>query len=386
MNDVQNGFEFSMTGDSLLNKNIVNLLMIVFIISGWGFIAYGVNSLLDKQPTVLKAPADFLKRGNSTTLHFEPHSKTITIGMIGDILLHHPLFTYDNYDFAFAGVKDKLIGIDFLLANQESMPGGKELGLSGYPSFNSPKHIIRDLKVNGVDMISIANNHTIDRKEAGLRKAIGHIKEYNMPYVGAYTSIEDKSANRILEVDGIQIGVLSYTYGTNGNPVPHGKEYLVSLIDRERMQKEISHLSELVDVVVVSMHWGNEYQLAPSQGQEELAQFVSDAGADIIFGHHPHVLQKYDEVGKTKVFYSLGNFYSAQQFDSTNIGGIARVTVTKTEVAGKYYTEVLDPVFYPTAVKRDDKKRFVVVPLRNAGTSAMYDEGWIGKHLGVPSW
>ncbi|WP_203245878.1 CapA family protein [Sporosarcina beigongshangi] len=369
-----------------MKRKIVYTLMIVFIISGWGFIAYSANNLLDKQPIVVKAPADFVKRGNLTALHYEPHSTTISIGMIGDILLHHPLFTYDNYDFAFAGVKDKLMGIDFLLANQESMPGGKELGLMGYPSFNSPKHIIRDLKANGVDMVSIANNHTIDRKEAGLRKALEHIKEYDMPYVGAYISFEDRAAHRTIEIEGIQIGVLSYTYGTNGNPVPRGKEYLVSLIDRERMQKEISHLSELVDVVVVSMHWGNEYQLTPSQGQEELAQFVSNAGADIIFGHHPHVLQKYEEVGKTKVFYSLGNFYSAQQFDSTNIGGIAKVSVAKIEVAGQSFVEIADPQFYPTAVKKDDKKRFVVVPLRNAGTSAMYDEEWVGRHIGVPSW
>lgn len=375
-----------MTGDNLVKRNSVHAIMILFIIFGWGFIAYGVNSLLDKQPRAVKVPADFTQRGNLTALKFETRSTTITIGMIGDILLHHPLFTYDNYDFAFAGVKDKLTGIDFLLANQESMPGGKELGLTGYPSFNSPKHIIRDLKSNGVDMVSIANNHTIDRKEAGLRKAIEHIKEYDMPYVGAYTSIEDRASYRIKEIDGIRIGVLSYTYGTNGNPVPRGKEYLVSLIERERMQEEIGHLSGLVDVVVVSMHWGNEYKLTPSQGQEELAQFVADAGADIIFGHHPHVLQKYEEIEDTKVFYSLGNFYSAQQFDSTNIGGIARVSVAKIEVAGQSFVEIAEPVFYPTVVKKDDKKRFVVMPLKNNESSAIYGESWVNKHVGVPTW
>lgn len=375
-----------MNGDSLLKRNSVHFLMILFIIGGWGFIGYSVNNLVDKKLVVVKVPADFVKRGNPTSLSLETRSTEITIGMIGDILLHHPLFTYDNYDFAFAGVKDQLIGIDFLLANQESMPGGKELGLTGYPSFNSPKHIIRDLKANGVDMVSIANNHTIDRREAGLRKAIGYIKEYDMPYVGAYTSIVDREANRIIEIDGIRIGVLSYTYGTNGNPIPQGKEYLVSLVERERMQQEIGHLSKHVNVLVVSMHWGNEYKLIPSETQEELAQFVADAGADIIFGHHPHVLQKYDEVGKAKVFYSLGNFYSAQQFDSTNIGGIARVTVTKIEVAGQSFMEIAEPKFFPTVVKKDDEKRFVVMPLKNAETAAIYGESWVNKHVGVPSW
>src|SRR5690606_8711280 len=136
--------------------------------------------------------------------------------MIGDILLHHPLFTYENYDFAFASVQDRLQDINFLLANQESMPDGVELGLSGYPSFNSPKHIIRDLKKYGVDMLSIANNHTIDRREKGLLNAIGYMDEYAMPYVGAYTSFEDQARDRIVELEGIRIGILAYTYGTNG--------------------------------------------------------------------------------------------------------------------------------------------------------------------------
>lgn len=331
-------------------------------------------------------PTNFTLREKVTSIDVNSYSATITIGMIGDILLHNPLYTYKNYDFAFAGVKDKLTGIDFLLANQESMPGGVELGLSGFPTFNSPKHIIRDLKANGVDMMSIANNHTIDRREKGLLNTISNIKEYGMSYVGAYTSFEDQAEDRIVEVNGIRIGILAYTFSTNGIPVPKGKEYLVSLIDRERMQNEVGRLSELVDVMVVSMHWGHEYHLMPSQEQEELAKFVADAGADIIFGHHPHVLQKYDEVGQTKVFYSIGNFYSAQQFDSTNIGGIARLTVSKDEVAGKSFVSIGEPTFYPTAVIRDAQRRFVVVPLKDAGSAAIYDESWALAHVGVPSW
>ncbi len=375
-----------MTGDSSLKRKIVYLSMILFILSGWTFIGYGLRDYIGNNPAVVQVPADFTQRSNPTMLAVNVNTTTITVGMIGDILLHHPLFTYDNYDFAFASVKEKLAGIDFLLANQESMPGGVELGLTGYPTFNSPKHIIRDLKANGVDMLSIANNHTIDRKELGLMKAIGHINEYGMPYVGAYSSLDDKANDRIVVIDGIRIGVLGYTYGTNGNSIPRGKEYLVSLIDRERMQDEIGRLSQLVDVMVVSLHWGAEYKLTPTQGQEELAQFIADAGADVIFGHHPHVLQKYDEVGKAKVFYSLGNFYSAQQFDSTNIGGIARVTVTKVDVAGKYTIDIANPAFYPTAVKRDDNNRFAVVPLKDAGTSAMYGKDWVDTLVGVPSW
>lgn len=356
------------------------LMIIMFILSG-----FSLRDYMGEKSTEITVPADFAERSIPVTLDIKIDMKTVTIGMIGDILLHNPLYTYNNYDFAFAAVKDRLTGIDFLLANQESMPGGVELGLSGYPSFNSPKHIIRDLKKTGVDMVSIANNHTIDLKEAGLRKAISNIKEYGMPYVGAYTSSEDKEKDRIVEVDGVRIGVLSYTHNTNGNPIPQGKEYLVSVTEQQQMREEIVQLRSLVDVLVVSMHWGTEYQLTISEAQEKFVGLIADAGADIIFGHHPHVLQKYDEVGKTKVFYSLGNFYSAQQFDSTNVGGIARVSVDHTKFAGKQYIGIGETEFFPTAVIRDSNRKYIVVPLKDAELDGMYNEGWVESQVGLPS-
>ncbi|MEK4406454.1 CapA family protein [Sporosarcina sp. FSL K6-6792] len=363
-----------------MKRKIVVLVITMFILSG-----FSLRDYMGEKSTEITVPADFAERSIPVTLDIKIDMKTVTIGMIGDILLHNPLYTYNNYDFAFAAVKDRLTGIDFLLANQESMPGGVDLGLSGYPSFNSPKHIIRDLKKTGVDMVSIANNHTIDLKEAGLRKAISNIKEYGMPYVGAYTSSEDKEKDRIVEVDGVRIGILSYTHNTNGNPIPQAKEYLVSVTEQQQMREEIVQLRSLVDVLVVSMHWGTEYQLTISEAQEEIAGLIADAGADIIFGHHPHVLQKYDEVGKTKVFYSLGNFYSAQQFDSTNVGGIARVSVDHTKFAGKQYIGIGEAEFFPTAVIRDSNRKYIVVPLKDAELDGMYNEGWVESQVGLPS-
>lgn len=320
-------------------------------------------------------------RCQPTAMDVTVKSHDFTIGMTGDILLHHPLNKYTNYDESFSAVKEELMGIDFLLANQESMPGGIELGLSGYPRFNSPKHIIRDLKANGIDMLSIANNHTMDLSENGLLKTISHMKEYGMSYVGAYESLEDSETKRIVEVKGVRIGVLAYTYGLNGLTIPRGKDYLVSLIDRTRMERDIRELKQDADVIVVSIHWGDEYSLLPSNSQKELASWLAEEGVDIIFGHHPHVLQQYSQIGKTQIFYSLGNFYSAQQFDSTNIGGIGKVKVSQKEFAGRSFTEVGDASFFPTAVIRDEEKRFVVVPLHNAEVE--YNEKWVKEQVGV---
>ncbi|MFS0688584.1 CapA family protein [Sporosarcina sp. 179-K 8C2 HS] len=322
---------------------------------------------------------------NPQEINLTVKSSDITVGMIGDILLHYPLYTYDNYDLSFSAVKDEMTGIDFLLANQESLPGGVELGLSGYPLFNSPKHIIRDLKANGVDLLSIANNHTLDRNEGGLMKALGHMNEYGMPYVGAYESVEDRETKRIFEVKGIRIGILAYTYSLNGLAIPKGKGYLVSLIDKVQMETDIREMEEEADITVVSIHWGDEYALQPSGRQEELAEWLSSEGVDIVFGHHPHVLQRYAKIGNTSVFYSLGNFYSAQQFDSTNIGGIAKVQISTVELAGKRFMEMGKSTFFPTAVIRDEKRRFVVVPLKDARIYNRFDEEWAMDHVGLLS-
>jgi poly-gamma-glutamate synthesis protein (capsule biosynthesis protein) len=331
-------------------------------------------------------PDDFaVLQCNPLALNLNENSSDVTIGMIGDILLHYPLYTYDNYDISFSAVKDEMSSTDFLIANQESLPGGVELGLSGYPLFNSPKHIIRDLKANGVDLLSLANNHTLDRKESGLLKAIGHMNEYGMPYVGAYESIEDRDTKRVFNVKGVRIGILAYTYSLNGAAIPKGKGYLVSLMDKGRMETEIKEMKKEVDITVVSIHWGDEYVLQPSERQTELAEWLASEGVDLIFGHHPHVLQRHEKIGNTEVFYSLGNFYSAQAFDSTNIGGIAKVHVSTMELAGKRFVQIDKSTFYPTAVLKDENKRFRVIPLKDANTQSSFDEEWVTNHVGLPS-
>lgn len=360
----------------------------IILWNDWNTREYGLTS--EKKSTVTNSVAkDTTEKVTEVKAEQkveETISTTATIGMIGDVLLHNPIYTYPNFDFAFEEIKDKTASIDFLLANQESMPGGVELGLSTYPKFNSPKHILPALQNIGVDMVTFANNHTFDKGEIGVRKSIEHANEYGLEYVGAYESFKDRKTQRIVEVNGIKIGVLAYTYGTNVELDLDDKEYLVNYIDRERMENEIKEMKPMVDVTIVSLHWGPEYHLETSEDQAELAQFVSDAGADVLFGHHPHVLQRYGEVGNTKVFFSLGNFYSAQPFDYTNFGGIAKLSVTKEQTGDQKTVTIEDPRFFPTGVIRDQDKRFKVVPLSTANPTITYNDEWVENHVGVPKW
>ncbi|GAE31330.1 CapA family protein [Halalkalibacter hemicellulosilyticus] len=291
---------------------------------------------------------------------------TISIGAVGDVLLHERLYetaeVEDGYDFMpmLEPVKHLMEAPDFMMANQESLPGGEELGLSTYPMFNSPQEIARDLQLAGVDLVSVANNHTLDRGLDLVYNSIDYYDEIGLGYVGAYRDQDDRDTDRIVDVDGISLGILAYTYGTNGIPVPEGHEYVVALIDDEQMEEDVAALRDQVDILIVHMHWGAEYILEPNEDQLHQANLLAEAGVDIIFGHHPHVLQPIDVIEQedgheTTVFYSLGNFLSGQNFDYTDIGGIATIDVTKVTLDDELVSlKVHSPHIEPTVVMREE--------------------------------
>ncbi|MBD8068175.1 CapA family protein [Bacillus sp. PS06] len=337
---------------------------------------------------------------HSTKQHkhdFKTYTTSMTLAAIGDLLIHSTVYndakTGDTYDFnpMFSAVKEYLEKPDLTIANQETIIGGSEIGLSTYPSFNSPFELADSLKDNGIDIVTIANNHTLDRGEKAILNATNYFDQIGMEYVGGYKSEEDKSKIRVINRNGINISFLSYTYGTNGIPVPSGKEYLVNLIDLPTIKKEISEAKKVSDLVSVSMHWGNEYQRLPSDEQVYLGKEIANAGADIIIGHHPHVLQpmgwiEREDGGQTFIIYSLGNFLSGQMWDYKDIGGILQLDIIK-EVTSKneYEIRIENPTFTSTYVTNQQQQNFRIVPLENAGTvglehaTSVYNE--INDHM-----
>src|SRR5690606_31137295 len=147
---------------------------------------------------------------------------------------------------------------DLLLANQESMIGGPDLGLSDYPMFNSPFEIADALMEAGVDVVNIANNHTIDRNSRAheaIINATDHWYDLGIPYTGAYRSPVDAKELGVGDHNGISFAFLGYTYGTNGNPIPQDKPWIGNLLDEDKIIADIQHDKEAADVVVVSYHF-----------------------------------------------------------------------------------------------------------------------------------
>lgn len=308
---------------------------------------------------------------------YKKFQSSINIAAIGDVLIHRPVYQDakiqdGSYDFKpmIKNVKNLLKRPDFTMANQESMIGGTEIGLSTYPSFNSPFEVADALKDAGVDLVSIANNHTLDRGEKAIFNAISHYEKIGIHYVGGYKSQQDRETLRIVNVDGIKLGFLSYTYGTNGIPVPKDKPYLVNLMDRQKMKEDIAKMKDKVDVIIVNMHWGLEYQPYPTKEQKELAQFLANEGVQVIIGHHPHVLQPMEWVEnkrgeKSIVIYSLGNFLSAQKGNGKDIGGIFQLEIEKLYDGDQTTITLRNPQLIPTFVSSQNMRNYQIHLLKD---------------------
>lgn len=220
-----------------------------------------------------------------------------------------------EYDYLplYKDVSDIIPKVDLAFINQETMITGDENGLSGYPLFNSPEAWARDVVEMGFDIVNAASNHTLDMGFSGVQGAAEIWSQYDVTYVGAYTSQEDADNIRLIERDGITFAVLAYTYGTNGIPKPN--DFCVYVLDEEKIKSDVAKAKEISDVVIVSSHWGDEGALKPNETQEKYAQVFADAEVDIVVGHHSHTVQPIEWVegangNETLVVYGLGNFIS----------------------------------------------------------------------------
>ena len=265
--------------------------------------------------------------------------------MVGDNLIHDKIYKeanrlsdYNGYDFKpmYEYIKPIVSKYDIKYYNQETILGGSDIGLSGYPSFNSPYEVGDAMIDAGFNLVSLATNHTLDRgKEAIINSRNYWNSKRGVLAVGSYASAEERGKVDIREAGGISYTMLNYTYGTNGIKVPNGKEYLVNVwptdIDninnpeedtkyqeyKKTVLEDINRVRDKVDVVITSMHWGEEYKFTPNEYQTDMAQFLADNGVDIIIGTHSHVVQPVTYIGDTLVIYSLGNFISAHEVVNT---------------------------------------------------------------------
>ena len=285
------------------------------------------------------------KSSEKTVKKSEVKESKLSLVMVGDGLLHSSVYkdAYQNgvYDFStqLQYIKPIIRNYDLAFYNQESILGGSEIGLSDYPTFNSPQEFGDEMLDMGFNLVSLANNHTLDRGVNGVEHSCEYwSKHKDILWAGSYCSSEDASEIKIKEKNNIKYTLLAYTYGTNGIKVPEGKDYLVNIYSDEKAKSDIEKVRDKVDLLIVSMHWGDEYKLEPTEKQKRQAEYLSKLGVDIIIGTHPHVVEPITYINNTLVIYSLGNFISAQSTNSDYsalVELMSSVDIIKTEKNGK---------------------------------------------------
>lgn len=321
------------------NKIVIIVLLLLVAIAGFH---YGYNKLSSSNNKIEVKEEE------------KPKEYSASLVMVGDLLVHDRLYnamkTSNGYDFkpALTYIKDIVKDYDIAYYNQETILGGEEIGLSSYPSFNSPYEVGDAMIDAGFNLVSLATNHTLDRGEKAITNSVNYWNEHpSVLAVGSYLSFEERDKVRIKEVNNITYTMLNYTYGTNGIKVPEGKEYLVNVWPctgnnlesdtkyqeyKEKVQEDIKRVRDKVDVLIVAMHWGVEYTHIPTNYQLDMASFLEEEGVDIIIGTHPHVVMPVTYINDTLVVYSLGNFLSAQETNidnNTTVGLMTGITITK---------------------------------------------------------
>ncbi|UWG97008.1 CapA family protein [Dehalobacter sp. DCM] len=324
----------------------------------------------------------------------------ISISSVGDILIHNTLYmaAYDSasnsYDFRsqYRYVTPYLETADITIANLETTLAGPEKGYSGYPRFNSPDSLVDALKDAGIDILTGANNHRLDEGVSGFYRTIDTVRNEGLDIIGVKSEQKDKTYV-IKEIKGIPVAFLNFGYGfkhsdgsldINGLLLPMDMSGLMDTFDPNDPEQSVTAIKNRVDevrregaqLVILCLHWGNEYQRTPDQFQQDLASELATYGVDAIFGGHPHVLQPVVYLsnangGKVPVFYSQGNFISDQRLETvddihTERGMIANVTF---RVYPDKTKKVMNTQTVPTWVNKkriNGKLVYEVIPANDA--------------------
>ncbi|MGN0560514.1 MAG: CapA family protein [Candidatus Fimenecus sp.] len=330
---------------------------------------------------------------------------TLRMLSVGDNLIHDGIYEQakkraggDGYDFSYcyARVKDTIASADVATINQETIVA-KSYEPSGYPLFNSPQELGQTVVDTGFDVVNLANNHMLDKTSKGLAEAIDFWDATGLARTGAYKDTQDLESVEYIEKNGLKIGLIGITQYTNGLVLPSDSplKYILTS-DEATIERKIKAAKAQCDVVLVNVHWGSEYTTTPAQEQRNLAKKMADWGANVIIGHHPHVLQPVEWIEnsdgtRTLVAYSLGNFISQQNTAARVIGGMLHYDITKDFETGKvtvsnvrfetivthYVSGSHDVQIYPLSAYSDTLAKKQAARIKQSDFSVAYIENFV---------
>ncbi len=268
----------------------------------------------------------------SLPLETKKEEEKVSFLAVGDNIMHKQLIDKakqgETYEFLpyYTHMQSYIKEADVSFINQETILGGRNFKYSGYPLFNTPDEMAGTLHELGFDIVNGSTNHAFDMNEKAVDHSIQLFKRYkDMKYIGLYQSKEEQKKVPVIEKNGIRIALLSYNQYVNYDQKP--SEYRYNNFDKTKMKEDVQRAKKVSDVIVVSCHWGKEYDTKPNDFQKKFAQYLTDLGVDVIIGTHTHTLQSVEWLDgkdghKTLVAYSLGNFISGMLEEETQLGGM----------------------------------------------------------------
>ncbi|MBQ7741197.1 MAG: CapA family protein [Eubacterium sp.] len=319
-----------------LNKALpvlIPVLIAAIVVSAFAISGRVDKSVNDNNPN----------RTTVATTTTKPQHTKVELIAVGDNLIHMPVVNSGkqedgsyNFDYMYEPFRKYVEAADIACINQETRLGGSSFPYKGYPMFNSPQEIGEAAINAGFDVFTLATNHSMDVKAAGIEKEIEFFNKHpDVIHIGTNLTMDDYNKITYSEKNGIKFAYLNYTYGTNGIPIPEDKPYLVNLLREEKVTKDITEARKNADIVIVFPHWGTENSHEINEEQKKYVQLFSKLGVDIVIGTHPHVIQPVQwvtnpETGKKMlVYYSIGNFLSRQIELNQMCGGMAEITIEK---------------------------------------------------------
>jgi 2',3'-cyclic-nucleotide 2'-phosphodiesterase (5'-nucleotidase family) len=309
-----------------------------------------------------------------TPVSIDSTSDKIRVMCVGDIMTHFPLLhaakvkNNKGYDFtsSFEMVSPLLKKADIVIGNLETVLGGDTCGLSGYPTFNGPQVLAVDLKTAGFTVLTTANNHSFDKGVIGLKNTIKLLDSVGLFHTGTFVDTGISDRGLVISVKGHSIGIISYTYGTNGQLSKKVQKH-INIIDSVSILRNIKLLREKkVEQIIASIHFGVENMRYPSKEQKQLVSFLWRNKVTIIIGHHTHILQPavFDTVNNCFAIFSLGNFMTNQTGGNREYGGIADVTIEKTNSDSTF--KIVSATVHPTCMYQwfdNSRSRYSIVLL-----------------------
>ncbi len=255
-----------------------------------------------------------------------------------------------NFMPAYTSIKDYVASFDVAYINQETLMCGDGYEFSYYPMFNGPRDIAYDLVEVGFDVVNIANNHMLDKGGDGLNKTIDFWKTMPVTLIGGYSSRSEYDNVTVIEKNGIRIALLSYCEMTNGLTISSKYETYIPYLSEANFKEQVDSVKDKCDIIIASVHWGQENVYKQNDTQKYYAKQMADAGIDVILGHHPHVIQPIEWIkgeggNETLCVYSLGNFMAEMASAGNMVGGFVSFDITK---VGDARATVENVLFEPT--------------------------------------